>query len=82
MARREPDALIDDLHRLRMQRIAFHVHALGARTLAELLIELDRRAAPGVVVMVLAEFGRLTPPMVRAAGGDRMPPWPLWELPR
>ena len=80
MAHREPDALIDDLHRLRMQRIAFHVYALGPRALAELLIELDRRAAPGAVMAVLAAFGRLTPPMVRAAGADRMPPRPLRQV--
>ena len=80
MAHRDPATLIADLDRLRMQRIAFHVYALGPRALAELLIELDRRAAPGAVMAVLAEFSRLTPPMVRAAGADRMPPRPLRQV--
>ena len=82
MARREPDALIDDLHRLRMQRAALHVYRLGPRALAELLIELDRRAAPGAVMAVVAAFAAITPAVIQAAGGDRMPPRPLRELPR
>ena len=82
MAHRDPAALINDLDRLRMQRAALHVYKLGPRALAELLIELDRRAAPGIVVTALAAFAAITPAVIRAAGGDRMPPRPLRELPR
>ena len=68
---------------LRLQRGAEHLHELGPRALAEFLAELAQRIGgmPATLGM-LTEYQRLTPGMVRAAGGDQFPPPPLRALPR
>lgn len=67
---------------LRLQRGAEHVHHLGARALAELLAELacDRCDLAGTLDRLDAWRARLTPELVRAAGGDRFAPRPLHEV--
>jgi len=67
----------------RLQRGAEHLHELGPRALAEFLAELAQRICgmPATLDM-LAEYQRLSPGMMRAAGGDRFPPPGLRALPR
>ena len=66
------------LDRLRLDRGAAHLHGLGARAISEALATLAARigGAPALLA-VLAEYERLTPGQVRAAGGERFPPRPL-----
>ena len=56
-----------------------HLHALGARALAELLLELaEQRADLSATLATLDAWrGRLPVAMVNANGGDRFPPRPL-----
>ena len=62
---------------LKRQRQIEHVHRLGARAVGELLYEdaegedLDR---------ALEAYGRLTPDLLKALGGDRFPPVPIHEV--
>lgn len=51
------------------------MHALGPRAVAEFLAEVSG-AIGGLpaIQSLLVEYQRLTPGMVRAAGGDRFPP--------
>ena len=69
----------DSIDTLRLQRGAEHLHKLGARATAELLAEIaDRIGGLPAILATLTEYERrLSPAMVRAAGGDRMPPRPL-----
>jgi hypothetical protein len=68
----------DTLSTLRLQRGCEHLHGLGPRALAEFLNELGGRiGGRPCIAGLLAEWeGRLTPRMVRAAGGDCPPPTP------
>ena len=69
------EALLD---RLRFYRGAAHLHALGRRAVAELLMELPQSTGDTARILDhLARYRRLTPAMVRAAGGDRCPPRPM-----
>lgn len=71
------------LDSLRLQRGAEHLHRLGPRATAEFLSELACRigGAPAIMAL-LTEYGRVSPGMVRAAGGDRFPPRVLHVVPR
>lgn len=63
---------------LRLQRGAEHLHALGPRAVAEFLAEVSGKIGGlPAIQSLLVEYQRLTPGMVRAAGGDRFPPRPL-----
>ena len=63
---------------LRRQRQVEHVHALGARTVYELLTALATETGGDAVLdRLLVEYERLSPAMVCAAGGDRFPPPPV-----
>ena len=67
---------------LRLRRGAEHVCRLGPRALAELLAEIG--AQHGIhdeIVRALAAYQRVTPGMLRAAGGDRFPVQ-IQEVPR
>ncbi len=66
-------------HRFRLQRGAEHLHALGARALAEMLAELarDRCDLADTLDRLDAWRAGLSPELLRAAGGDRFPPRPL-----
>ena len=60
--------------RVRVEAGAEHLHALGARAVAELLIALTARVGGGAALVdLLTEYRRITPVMVRAAGADRRP---------
>jgi len=65
--------------RFRLQRGAEHLHALGARALAEMLAELarDRWDLADTLDRLDAWRAGLSPELLRAAGGDRFPPRPL-----
>ncbi len=67
--------------RMRLERGAGHLHALGPRATVEMLATLAERigGAPAMLGL-LAEYERLTPNVVRAAGGDGFPPRPLHLL--
>ncbi len=65
--------------RFRLQWGAEHLHALGARALAEMLAELarDRCDLADTLDRLDAWRAGLSPELLRAAGGDRFPPRPL-----
>ncbi len=65
------------LDRLRVDRGAAHLHALGPRPTAELLASLADRIGAQALLGLLAGYEKLTPATVRALGGDRFPPRPL-----
>jgi hypothetical protein len=68
---------------LRLQHGAEHLHALGARATAEFLAELaDRIGGLPAIHGLLHEYRRISPEMVRHAGGDAFPPRPLRLVPR
>ena len=63
------------VERMRLDDGAAHLHALGARAVAELLVALTARVGGGAaLVELLDEYRRISPAMVRTAGGDRVPP--------
>ena len=63
------------LDRLRLERGARRLHALGPRAVAELLAEVGRHTgAQPFILARLAAYGRLTPALVRAAGADGFTP--------
>ncbi len=76
-----PADLAATLTRLRLERGAQHLHALGVRALFELLTELERHTPPGMVLAAVCRYEALTLPMVRAAGGTRMPRRALRRVP-
>ncbi len=57
--------------RSRIEAGALHLHALGPRAVAELLLEL---APPEQVLDRLDRYRRISPGLLRAIGGDRFPP--------
>lgn len=63
---------------LRLRPGAEHLHSLGARAIAEAMLEL---ANAQTAMQVLDRYRRLTPQMLLAAGGDRFPPI-LSEVPK
>lgn len=63
------------LDRLRLERGAQRLHALGPRAVAELLAEVGQHTGARPFILArLAAYGRLTPAQVRSAGADRFPP--------
>jgi hypothetical protein len=75
---------VDPLAAMRLQRGAEHLHRLGARATAELLVEVARRIGGMPCILdLLTEFERrITPGMLRASGGDRFPVRRLQVVPR
>lgn len=75
---------LDPVSRLRLQRGAEHLHACGPRVVAEFLADLDHRiGGMPATIGLLAEYqARVSPALLRAVGGDRFPPRPLWVVPR
>ena len=68
----------DSLDTLRLQRGATHLHNLGPRATAEFLASVaDRIGGWPAILAALNDYERVSPGMVRAAGGDRFPPRPL-----
>ena len=67
----------------RTQRQVEHLHRLGPRATAEFLNELAGRiGGMPAISALLTEYARLSPGMVRAAGGDRFPARVLHVVPR
>ena len=59
----------------RFERMVERLHHLGARSTAELLIEIAKATdEPALIVRHLEAYSRLDPEIVRAVGGDRFPP--------
>ncbi len=64
------------LFKTRLPVLVDHLHALGVRPVAELLIELvgDDEQARNTLLLLLERYGRLSPAVVQAVGGDTFPP--------
>lgn len=64
---------LDPLDQLVLQRRVEHLHRCGARATAEAFAEIGRRIGGMPCILgVLGEYEqRLTPRMIRLAGGDR-----------
>lgn len=75
---------ISALDRLRLERGVNHLHNLGARAIYELLAEVvSKIGGLPCVLATLDEYRqRLTPAMIRCAGGDRLARRPLHVVPR
>jgi hypothetical protein len=73
-----------DLRELRFRRDVERLHRLGPRALHALLAELGaRRLIRAEVEALVANYvARLDDEMVRAAGGDRFPPRPVYLVRR
>ena len=76
--------MMTPLDRLRLQRGAAHLHALGPRAVAELLAEVAQSigGTPSILDRLQEYERRLSPAMVSVAGGDRFPPRPVRAVPR
>lgn len=62
------------VERMRLDDGAAHLHALGARAVAELLTALVARVGGGAALAELLEdYRRLSPAAMQQAGGDRFP---------
>lgn len=61
--------------RMRFDRRAEHLHRLGARATAEFLLELSATIGglPAIVRLLEEYQGKLSPDLLRAAGGYGMP---------
>lgn len=59
------------VHRLQIEAGAQHLHDLGPRALAELLLEL---APSDQVLDRLNHYRRISPALLRAMAGNRFPP--------
>lgn len=75
---------LDPLVRLHLQRGCEHLHTLGARATAELLCEVAAKIGGlPCILSTLDEYQqRLSPRLLRAAGGDRFSRRPLRVVPR
>ena len=60
----------------RLPGLVAHLHALGVRPTAELLIEHvgASEQAQNDLLLLLEKYARLSPAIVEAVGGDRFPP--------
>ncbi len=62
----------------RFEYMVEHLHRLGRRPLAELLIEIARSTGqPAVIADRVEAYSRLDPERVRTIGADKFPPMPL-----
>jgi len=60
------------------ERQVLHLHRLGPRAVAELLIEIAHCTdQSGVIADHLQAYARLDPAVLRAIGGDKFPPMAL-----
>ena len=75
---------LDPLDQLRLQRGSVHLCRLGPRATAEFFAEVGHRIGGMPAILgLLAEYERrISPDLLRAAGGDRFPPRPLHQVPR
>lgn len=75
---------LDAVPRLRLERGAAHLHALGPRAIAELLAEVGHRVGgmPCILELLTEYQEHLTLAKLRAAGGLEFPARPLRVVPR
>ncbi len=75
---------LDPFTERRLQRGVQHLHALGPRATYELLLDVAHQVGGlGAIASTLVEYERrLTPEMVRRAGGRDFPPRQLHLVPR
>ena len=73
---------ISPLDALRLQRGVEHLHNLGPRATAELMTELTTRIGgmPALLRLLEEYQNRLSPKLLRSAGGHRFPRRPLHEV--
>ena len=68
--------------RPRFEQAVKHLHSLGPRATAEALAEIAAKIGGlPAIVGVLNDYQRLSPALLRAAGGDRFPPRMLRRVP-
>jgi hypothetical protein len=79
---RAPAARLDRAD-IRFRRAAVRLHRLGPRVLAELIEEIAARYLIRQPIEALVDdyLGRLDREMLRAVGGNRIPPAPIHLLP-
>jgi hypothetical protein len=66
---------------LRFQRLTQHLHRLGPRPVAELLLELARdHGLEGAIMAKLEVYSTLAPSLVERLGGRDWAPPPLWRV--
>ncbi len=66
----------------RFEYMVEHLHRLGPRPIAELLIEIARcTGQPALIADRLQAYAALDPELVRYIGGDDFPPMPLQLMP-
>ena len=75
--------LDDRLFNVRLPVLVRHLHDLGARPVAEALLEIagNDDGARVTLLAVLERYSRLTPEEVQAVGADVFPPVPLHAVP-
>ncbi len=62
----------------RFEYMVEHLHRLGPRPVAELLVEIATvTGEPGLIADRIQAYAGLDPEIVRALGADRFPPMPL-----
>ena len=62
----------------RFEYMVEHLHRLGPRSIAELLIEIARSTGqPALIADRLQAYAGLDPETIRAVGADKFPPIPL-----
>ena len=59
------------------RRLAGHLRSLGDRAIVEALIAVENGDS---VDRVLVDFGRIDAGILRAVGGDRLPPLPIYAV--
>jgi hypothetical protein len=70
-------------HDLAFARDCWKLHRLGARSVYELLREVGQAGACSTVIRSrVRRYAELDPEIVRAVGGDQMPPVPVYEVRR
>lgn len=69
--------MIGERYHVRRRELAEHLRQLGARSILEALLEVERGEP---VDSVLASFGTLSPSAVAAVGGNRFPPLPIYVV--
>lgn len=68
---------------LGFRRAVEQLHGLGPRAVGELIADIaQHEECVATVLDLLFKYGRLTPDMVRTAGGAAMPPNPLHSVAR
>ena len=74
---------VSKLDRMRLERGAEHLHQLGSRATAEFLLELAATiGGQPAILRLLAEYqNRLSPTLLRAAGGHQLPPRHMRAVP-